>query len=1025
MKTASTYATILWVAVSISAIPCSAQSSTPIPSAFFAMSSVKGDYPKVTIGTLAHSDFAWPRIEPTRGTFNFQFFDDYMSLLQQHGLVDSATNTANTAMTLAAGTPGWAVANQSSCSGPGTIVCTAPPDNIQDWKDFVTAVVQHYNGKTQPHMRYYELWNEFNVSLWWTGTDAQMVALAQAAYPIIHQDPHSLLLTPSVAGPVGTTASNSGVTWMTRYLQAGGSQYADGGTFHGYLGAQNGVVPFPMPEDDATAGCKPATTCYGSIITKATQMRAVFDQNGLAGKPMFQTEGSWGNETVTDLDTQIAWITRFFLLQAGLRSTLNLQMAAWFTWGGGTTFGWGDIEDASLNPTAAALAYDQVYHWLVGATMNTPCSSTSDGTWTCALSRPGGYVARAVWNAKGSISYTPGSGFTQYRDVTGATTPIPAAGAITIGAKPLLVEGSTVAAAGAPNIVLILTDDQDVQLGTLDYMPNVKNLLASQGTSFNNFLVPLSLCCPSRTTILRGQYPHNSGLLTNALPDGGFERAYIDNLEASTVATLLHGAGYRTVLLGKYLNGYPDSASATYIPPGWDEWYSPGAGNPYSEYNYSLNENGKLVPYNAAATDYLTDVIYGKATDFIQRAATNASQPFFIYFATYAPHSPYTPAPRHANLFPGMTAPHPPSFNEADVSDKPAYIAQRSLLTQSEIATIDTDYRMRLQALQAVDEAVAGLLNTLSTSGRLANTYVIFASDNGYHMGEHRLTEGKYTPYATDIHVPLIIRGPGVAANVVRNQLVSNVDLAETIADMAGIPPLDFSDGRSIKPLLSATPATAWRQGFLLEEFNGGNSAPLDPLVVAASINDPTSAIGLREPPDPDDLLIAAAAAPAIPSYYGFQAPGYKYVEYETGEKELYLASDTYEITNVASLISPTLASSLSSYMHTLNLCKADGCRTAEAVAPPALLTADFTMTPASPTASIPVTLTASAAGTAPYAFSWTIDSKNQTGQTVSVQLGNGTHTVTLNVTDAIGATASVTKSVTVNAPGRIRRVKH
>jgi len=417
------------------------QTDSAIPATFFAMSAVRGDYPMVTIGTLAHQEFAWGRIEKSKGNFDFSLFDAYMADAQQHGLVDAATNTANFAMTLAAGTPGWAVADQSTCGagGDGAVICTAAPDNIQDWKDFLEALIQHYNGKTQPHIKYYELWNEFNVSLWWTGTDIQMVALGQAAYPIIHQDPNSMLLTPSVAGPVGTVSPNSGVTAMTGYLQAGGSQYADGGAFHGYIGAQKGVDPFPMPEDDSTVACKPFVSCYGSIITKATQMRAAFDQNGLAGKPMFQTEGSWGNSTVTDPDTQVAWVSRYNLLQAGLRSTLNLQMAAWFTWAN-PTFGWGNLADSSLNPTAAGLAYSQVYNWVAGSSIGEPCSGGEDGTWTCTLTRPGGYMAHAVWNTQGTATYTPGQGYRQYRDLAGNTTPIQSGASVTIGPKPILVE---------------------------------------------------------------------------------------------------------------------------------------------------------------------------------------------------------------------------------------------------------------------------------------------------------------------------------------------------------------------------------------------------------------------------------------------------------------------------------------------------------------------------------------------------------------------------------------------------------
>lgn len=514
------------------------------------------------------------------------------------------------------------------------------------------------------------------------------------------------------------------------------------------------------------------------------------------------------------------------------------------------------------------------------------------------------------------------------------------AGGTGVGRSPAAKSIGAVAA-GPPNIIMILTDDQDVQLGEIDYMPNVQKLLTQQGTSFSNHYVPLSLCCPSRTTILRGQYPHNTGVLTNALPDGGFEKAYSEGLESATMATVLHNAGYRTVLLGKYLNGYPDTATPAYIPPGWDEWYSPSAGNPYSEYNYTLNENGGQVVYGATAADYLTDVIHAKAVSFINRA-TNLNQPLFMYFATYAPHAPYTPAPRHANLFPNVNAPRPPSFNEPDVSGKPGYIKDRPLLGPAEISSIDDDYRNRLRALQAVDEAVADLVATMASTGRLANTYFIFTSDNGYHMGEHRLLPGKYTPYETDLHVPLIIRGPGVPAGVVRDQFTGNLDLAETFADLAGAPALPFSDGRSLKPLFSAT-LPSWRQAFFLEEFNQGQVVVTDP---QDKIN-PASKLGIREPPDPQDMaeLVPRAEAPIppIPSYYGFQARDYKYIQYldkTTGaitETELYMTADTFELHNLAPQVGPALSDALEAYTQSLVNCKTDGCRSAESAPPPVL----------------------------------------------------------------------------------------
>ena len=494
---------------------------------------------------------------------------------------------------------------------------------------------------------------------------------------------------------------------------------------------------------------------------------------------------------------------------------------------------------------------------------------------------------------------------------------------------------SSAVAAAAPNIILILTDDLDLQLGSGSYMPNVKKLLAQQGVSFRNFYVPLSLCCPSRTTILRGQYPHNSGVLTNNLPNGGFEKAHASGVESATFATLLHNAGYRTVLLGKYLNGYPETASPTYVPPGWDEWYSPAAGNPYTEYNYTMNENGALVVYGEKPADYLTDVIRARAVDFIKRAAATPNQPLFVYFATYAPHEPFTPAPRHTSLFSQVTAPRPPSFNEPDVTGKPDYIRTRAQLTAAQVSNLDEDYRNRLRSLQAVDEAVADLVATLDAAGRLSNTYIFFTSDNGYHMGEHRLTPGKYTPYETDIHVPLIVRGPGVPAGAVRDQLAGNVDLAETFADLAGVPPLSFSDGRSLKGLLGVTPPVVWRHTFLLEEFERG----VVPVENSADKRNPASKLGVREPLDPQEKTEAPIP---IPSYYGFQTSDYKYVEYldasgKFSDRELYAVWDTFELNNLASQIDPAFSGALKAHTASLLNCKEDGCRSAEAVAPPAL----------------------------------------------------------------------------------------
>jgi len=332
-----------------------------------------------------------------------------------------------------------------------------------------------------------------------------------------------------------------------------------------------------------------------------------------------------------------------------------------------------------------------------------------------------------------------------YANATSALTPTPAA-------QPAQPTSTAAAVKGKPNIVFILTDDLDQ--AEIQSMPNLKALLAAQGVTFPNYFVAMSLCCPSRATTLRGQYPHNTQILGNQLPTGGFEKFYQLGEEKSTIAVWLQDAGYQTMLAGKYLNGYPDKNNLMYIPPGWNEWDVAVHGNAYSEYNYTLNENGKQVVYGDKPVDYGTDVYVHKAVDFIQRSA-KTGKPFFVYLAPYAPHAPYTPAPRHATLFPSVKAPRTPNYDEADVNDKPLYIRNHSLLNPRQIMFIDNVYRKRLQALQAVDEGIAALVNTLKTAGQFDNTYIFFISDNGYHLGNHRQVVGKIAPYEEELRVTI------------------------------------------------------------------------------------------------------------------------------------------------------------------------------------------------------------------------------------------------------------------------------
>lgn len=466
-----------------------------------------------------------------------------------------------------------------------------------------------------------------------------------------------------------------------------------------------------------------------------------------------------------------------------------------------------------------------------------------------------------------------------------------------------------------PNIVFILTDDQAAD--TLIHMPKAQELLVDQGVQMTNFFVNVPLCCPSRATILLGQYSHNSGIITNGGSTGGFRTFYKKGLEKKTIAAGLWVSGYKTVLLGKYLNGYPGGAiKRTYIPPGWDEWYSPVVGDPYSNYDYKLNENGEIVKYRHDPEDYLTDVLREKAIDFILRHTDN-DQPFFMYLAVYAPHGPAIPAPRHEHLFTDLAAPPDPSYNEEDVSDKPSYIREREPLTPEAQEEIDGYYRTRIQSLQAVDEMIAKIVETLRETGKLDNTYIFYTSDNGVHLGHHRLEAGKHTPYSVDIRVPMIVRGPGIPAGEIREQIAGNVDLAPTFAEIAETSYPNSCDGRSLLQVLRGDIlGVNWRDGYLIQQWIEKTGEPKGPA------GDTT-----LEPPDPTEIPIASGLKPALPPFEGLQTAEFKYVEYETGELEFYdLRADPYELNNLAGGLDPKFQKQLSTWLRNLSSCAGAAC---------------------------------------------------------------------------------------------------
>ncbi|MEQ8397769.1 sulfatase [Thalassobaculum sp.] len=442
-------------------------------------------------------------------------------------------------------------------------------------------------------------------------------------------------------------------------------------------------------------------------------------------------------------------------------------------------------------------------------------------------------------------------------------------------------------AAPRPNVILILSDDEDVAIHR--YMPKTKALIEDQGVSFDNYFVTYSLCCPSRATTLRGQYSHNHRIQGNILPSGGGHKFRTLGHDQSTIATWLHDAGYYTGLIGKYMNQYEPNEQ-TYVPPGWDEWYA--AGHDY--YNYVLNENGRHVSYGSKPDDYLTDVIARHTVSAIRRAA-GTGKPFFFFVTPYAPHGPATAAPRHADLFADTPYPRPVSFDEADVSDKPAHIRDLPPLSAEQIAWIEDMYRRRLRSLQAMDDMVESIVNTLEAVGQLENTYIIYTSDNGWHMGEHRQQYGKTTAYEEDIRVPFVMRGPGVSKGGRVTQMVLNNDLAPSVAAMAGVMPPSFADGRSFLPLLQ-DPTQPWRRSFGIE----------------------------RRQTETDGLVGAA-------TFHAVRTEEWTYVEYATGECELYdLTADPHQLANMAATADPAFLKELAQRAAELANCAGANCREIE-----------------------------------------------------------------------------------------------
>jgi arylsulfatase A-like enzyme len=468
-----------------------------------------------------------------------------------------------------------------------------------------------------------------------------------------------------------------------------------------------------------------------------------------------------------------------------------------------------------------------------------------------------------------------------------------------------------------PNIVLVMVDDQAAEQQR--FLPKTNRLIGDAGVTFTNSFASYPLCCPSRATMLTGQYAHNSDIRGNQPPAGGYSK--LAPFLSNSLPAWLQRAGYHTAHIGKFLNGYGTTSPDTEVPAGWSEWYGslddPDAftGGTYTMYGYTLNENGSVVHYGSTPdvvdpATYQTDVYAAKADEFIRRRAPSR-KPFFLSIAPLASHGEAAScncagndpraAPRHEGALAGEALPLRPNFNEADVSDKPQAVQILTPMNQAQINAAHDRYRAQAESLLAVDDLVAKTVNAVKARGELKNTVFIYTDDNGFFHGEHRVRQGKVRLYEESIRVPLLMRGPGVPKNKNRGQPVANIDLAPTILDFADAKGSRKLDGRSLLPLARDNRNQPGR-GILLEAFF--NSDPDD---------------------DPE--------APPT-NYQAVRTDRYLYAEYGTGERELYdLRSDPFEL--VSRHNDPSLAAvraKLDAALARLANCAGRSCRSKPAL---------------------------------------------------------------------------------------------
>lgn len=409
------------------------------------------------------------------------------------------------------------------------------------------------------------------------------------------------------------------------------------------------------------------------------------------------------------------------------------------------------------------------------------------------------------------------------------------------GAKDSFIAGYSPKWSCLPNIVVLMSDDQDDK-GSIELMEKLNTLVGKNGVRFKNSFTNFPLCCPSRAGFLTGQCVMNSGVKGNSPKSGGGYQKLLPT-EGNTLPVWLQKAGYTTALIGKYLNGWETmnkwSPYVPKVPPGWSVWR--GMKNTYSYYGYSIMLEDRLEyhgGYDEATrtitdpSQYQTDVLALKAEDFIM-AQTGTQKPFFIWLTPMAPHNGHparhqtgrrgdaVPPERYRNTLAGFELPQGPNFNMVN-KNQPEFVSNRPALTPEEISSLKVMYRNHRGAIKGVDDMVETVINALKKAGKLENTVFIYTSDNGYFHGEHRKMSGKEWIYDEGIRVPLLMSGPGIPRGMVEDRLVENVDLTATIVDIANAVPGRELDGHSLMDLFD-NPQDNWRTAIIVEGISFPN----------------------------------------------------------------------------------------------------------------------------------------------------------------------------------------------------------